>query len=205
MKSSSYRISEILYNAVNYRCISFKSLSSKPYVFVVCKDDVSGNEIATIAPDTESITKELFLDHLKNQYEIKTVSGVGEDFIYAFDKHELELLGYIDFIEYTNESDESSISHESDCILHTSLSYNFTTLGVKAVLIELDDSLHMSFSYKFKTLSIADVLLELHDCYEICDDILKIYTFNNGALNYKISDTSKFNNLLTKLIVLRRK
>lgn len=181
MKSSSYRISEILYNAVNYRCISFKSLSSKPYVFVVCKDDVSGNEIATIAPDTEIITKELFLDHLRNQYKIKSVSGVGEDYIYTFDRHELDLLDYLDFMEYTNESGESSI------------------------LRELDDSLHMSFSYNFNTVNIVDVLLELHDCYKICGDILKIYTSNNSILNYRISNTSKFNNLLTKLIVLRRK
>lgn len=174
-----YRISEILYGGRNYQCVSFKSLSVRQFVFVVCKDDESGKEITAVVSDINGSSKEFFLDYIAESCGIKEIMGVGEDFIYVFGKHELELLSYLDFYGYIDDDENKS-----------------------QLLYELDDRLHMSFILGEESMTITDVLLKLYNCYKVCDDILKIFTSNSDTLTYKISNVSKFNVLLTKLITL---
>lgn len=174
-----YRISEISVNVFKYRCVKISALNLS--YTVTCRDDDKVVELSF--PVDMQFTRDRFMNYIRKFYGIEELSGVGKDFLYAFDENESELLSYLTYNGYVED-----------------LSLDFS---LSKSLHELKDSDHLAFVANIDYLTLVDVLYDMQKNYTIHDNLLIVNT--TGYLSYKISDVDKFNRLLTKLIVLRRK
>lgn len=177
-----YRISEIKkLGQIKYSCKRIDELNMYDSVtFVDCLDN---SEIVVGFSNPSSFDRGSLLTYLRKEYGIKEVSGVGKEFIFAFNDYELELLDFLDWNGYIQ-------------------SY---PVPIKSSLYETDSSEHLTYVSESSYATLTNILLDMPKSYTINGNTLVIHLDDYRFPTFTISDISKFNRLLTKMIVLRGK
>lgn len=177
-----YRISNISVGNMQYKCVSFPSINAFNSCRLICEDE---NGTTKVVAFKGKWNKKALLNLMKT-YGIYEITGVGSKYLFVFDDLDLKLL---DLLDWEGRFDSSYIDFPDSELL------------IEAV----DDINHMTYSTGAFCLTLTDVLLHMLKNYKVVDDKLIIKTSTNNSPTYKILDTKKFNNLLTKMIVLRSK
>lgn len=170
-----YKITDISTYVYSYKHVKISALR-KSYK-VTCRD---GDKIVELSfPSDMTFNRDSFMEYIKESYGIEELSGVVGDFLFVFTEVESKLLSYLTW----------------NGVLDADL-----TLPLNIDLFEVRDSEHLLFLEDTKLFTLVDILLNMHERYTICDNLLIVSS--TMYLSYKISNVSKFNALLTKIIVL---
>lgn len=170
-----YRITDISINIFKYKHVRISALYES--YKITCRD---GDKVVELSfPNNVAFKRDSFMTYIREYYGIEELSGVGENFLFVFTEVESKLLSYLTWNGVLGADSNLQLSND---------------------LLEIYDSEHLIFLEGTKYLTLTDILLNMHEKYIICDNLLIIGS--KEYLSYKISDVSKFNALLIKIIVL---